>query len=124
MNLVKKGALALGLAASTLAASAAPAQAHDGYYDRGGSGGDEAAIAIGAGIIGLALGAAIASDHGDRGPYYRERGYYAYPRYNRGGYYYNAPAWRGDYRYRDDDRYRHYREWRGYDRDGWRRRGW
>lgn len=124
MNLVKKGALALGLAASALAA-AAPVQARDYYdrYDRRG-GGDEAAIAIGAGIIGLALGAAIASDHDDRGYYYRDRGYYAYPRYNRGGYYYNPPAWRGDYRYRDYDRYRRYEPYRGYYRDGWQRRGW
>ncbi|WP_408586307.1 hypothetical protein [Novosphingobium sp.] len=112
MNLVRKGALALGLAASALAA-AAPAQAHDYYYDRH-RGSDDAAIAIGAGIIGLAVGAAIASDHDDRRYYYRDRGYY-YPRY-RGGYY-SAPVYRGYY-YRDDDRrWRDYDRYRHYDRD-------
>ena len=65
---IRKFGLAAALAASALTASA-PAMARDGYHDRG----DDAAIAIGAGVIGLALGAALA-DHGDR--HYYDRGYY------------------------------------------------
>jgi len=60
---------------------ATPAAARDRYYHRHGS--DDAAIAIGAGLIGLAIGAAIASDHDDRyygDRYYYDNGYY-YPRY-------------------------------------------
>ena len=69
----KRLSLADALAASTFTA-ATVAQAH-GYRDRD----DDAAIAIGAGIIGLAVGAAIASDNDD-GYYYRDRRYYrAYP---------------------------------------------
>jgi hypothetical protein len=54
-----------------LALIAAPAQARDGYY-RGHGGGDDAAIAIGAGIVGLALGAALASGSRDRDYYYED----------------------------------------------------
>jgi hypothetical protein len=87
-------ALTAAMAAITLggalAATAAPAEAQ--YY-RGGYGGhaygghyggryyghrdNDAGLAIGAGVLGLALGAAIASDH---------RGYYGGPYYS-GGYY-------------------------------------
>jgi len=81
----KKFALGAALAASVLMA-AAPAQARDRYYDRGNN---DAAIAIGAGVIGLAVGAAIA-DRGDRR--YYDRGYYQSRRYvtvrDRPGYYY------------------------------------
>lgn len=95
-------------------ATAVPAEARDRYHDRGG---DDAAIAIGAGVVGLALGAAIASSDRDR-DYYYDDGYYP-----RGGYYvrtypryYGHPA----YRYREP---RHYyrRDWRGH---GWRGDGW
>lgn len=137
--------LATALAASALTVSA-PASARD-YYD---GGGNDAAIAIGAGVIGLALGAALADR--DDGRYY-DRGYYDSRRYvtvrGRPGYYYyydGAPnryyrdryydryyapyyreRWGGRDRWRDgrhawrDDR----RGWRG-DRRGWRddRRGW
>ncbi|MGD9664506.1 MAG: hypothetical protein AB7U34_04790 [Novosphingobium sp.] len=101
------GKVAIGslLGAITLAASAVPAEAR--RYHRG-DGGDDAAIAIGAGLVGLAIGAAIASDNDHR---HRYRGdyYYDYPRY-RGGYYYrDYPRYRGDYR--------HYRKWRGDRRD-------
>lgn len=69
MNLFKKSVLAAGLAASALVATT-PAMARD-YY-RGG--GDPAAAAVGAGIVGLAVGALIASSHPhDR---YYEDGYY------------------------------------------------
>lgn len=67
-----------------------------------GHGGDEAALAIGAGIIGLAVGAAIASnsdrgyyDDGYYGGYYYGRPYY-YPAYPRGYYYDHYPR-RGYY---------------------------
>jgi len=115
-NLVKKGVLAATLAASALVASA-PAEARPYYGHRGG--GDDAAIAIGAGVIGLALGAAIASDHNDR---YYDDGYY-YPRY-RTQYYYNSypayPVYRGYYynNYRAYPAYRGY--YRNYDNRGWR----
>lgn len=128
MNLVKKGVLAATLAASALV-SAAPAQARD-HYRRHGDGGDDAAIAIGAGVIGLALGAAIASDHRDGGyydngyyrPRYRTQYYYnSYPVYRRNYYNYRSyPAWRGrDYRNYDN------RGWRGHEwREHHGRRGW
>jgi len=54
----RKAALGVALVASTLVATAAPAEARDRYRHRGG--GDDAAIAIGAGLVGLAVGAAIA----------------------------------------------------------------
>ncbi|MES2494289.1 MAG: hypothetical protein V4579_13555 [Pseudomonadota bacterium] len=116
MNLFRKtiAAVALGAAALT---TAAPAMA-DGWRGRHrGGGGDDAAIAIGAGVVGLALGAAIASSGGDR---YDDRDYYYYdraPRYRQNYYYYrDTPR----YRYRD----RHYRDhYRGYDR-GWHHRGY
>ena len=103
-----------GLAiASTVALTAAPAEAQ--RYRRHHNN-DDAALAIGAGIIGLGIGAAIASSnrrdryYGDR--YYDsyDRGYYGrgyYGRgYARGGYY-------GDPYYRGYDR-RYYRGGRGY----------
>ena len=71
-GLFKKAALATALTAITGAAvTATPAQAH---------GGDAAGAAIVGGIIGLGVGAAIASDHDRyyRGPYYGGPvGYYA-----------------------------------------------
>ena len=79
----------LGLtAASTLAVTATPADAQRYRYYRH-RGGDDAAWALGAGILGLGLGAAIASSN---------RGYYRDPYY--GGYngYYGDPYY--DYGYR------------------------
>jgi hypothetical protein len=118
------------------------AEARD-RYRRGG--GNDAAIAVGAGILGLAVGAAIADRGDDR---YYDRRYYSNRRYvtvrDRPGYYYyydNAPRhyyqdryygrpmqWRGDRGYYRDDRgYRGDRNrWdrgrdhgRRYDRRGW-----
>ena len=112
-----KSAIAAGLA--TLALAATPAQARDDYYRGHDRGGDDAAIAIGAGVVGLALGAALASGNRDRDyyyddDYYQPRGYYyrSYPRYY-GGY---------DNRYYRNNR-RGYNRWHG----GWRgdrHRGW
>ena len=89
------------LAAVGALVATAPAQAwpggYGGYYggyNHGRSRGhrwhhhdDDAGLAIGAGIIGLALGAAIASDHSrNDGRYYSDdRGYYEGYR-NNGGY--------------------------------------
>jgi hypothetical protein len=113
------GFVAAVLAAGSLA-FAAPAQAH----------GNDAAVAIGAGVVGLAIGAAIASDNGPRDVYvnYGDRGYY--PPYR--GYYapppvYRAypvhPGWRGyEGRYERYDRYRRYRAQQRGDYRGWR--GW
>lgn len=100
---VKKAALGAVLAA-TVVAAATPAEARDRRY----RGDDRAAVAVGAGVLGLALGAAIASDRRDR---YYDDGYYyrSYPRY-RGNYYYSPPP-----RYYRGDRYD--RPWRG---DRWR----
>lgn len=109
----KKTVLATGLASMALA-SAAPAEAQR-YWRHRDRGGDAAAGAIIGGVIGLGLGAAIASSNRDR---YYDRGYY----YDRGGYYddraYYAPPPRVYYR----DRYyappprAYYYGPRGYDR--------
>ncbi|WP_394647790.1 hypothetical protein [uncultured Sphingomonas sp.] len=82
----KKTVLAAGLAASALM-SAAPAEAQR-YWRHRDRGGDTAAGAIIGGVIGLGLGAAIASsnrdryydrNYYDRGYYYDDRSYYAPP---------------------------------------------
>ena len=83
-RLFRRAGLIAAAFAGALAATA-PAHARDRHGD------DDAAIAIGAGLVGLAIGAAIASD--DRHDRYYDRHYYRdYPRY-------------------------HYREWRGRDRE-------
>jgi len=126
MKLTGKTVIGATLGAVALA-FASPAMARDHY--RGDRGGDDAAIAIGAGLIGLAIGAAIASDNDDR--YYDRRYYGGY--YGGGGYYY--PQYRGRYVYRDYPRYdrrdyrrsyrhdRHDYDRRDYRRD-YRRGGW
>ena len=85
-SLIKKGMLAVTLGASTLVAIApAEARHRDRYYGHHGS---RTGLAIGAGVVGLAIGAAIASDRGryyDRGGYYN-RGGYGGGYYDRGGY--------------------------------------
>ena len=80
-TLLTKAGLGMTLAATALSVAApADAQRYRRYGHRGG--GDAAAGAIIGGIVGLGLGAAIASNN--RGRYY-DRGYYD------DGYYYNAP---------------------------------
>lgn len=73
-TMLKKAGLGVALAATALtAAMPADAQRYRGRHHH-----DDAGPAIVAGIAGLAIGAAIASDHGRdryRDDYYRERGY-------------------------------------------------
>jgi hypothetical protein len=114
MNIVRKATLAAVLGA-TVIAGASPAMARDGY--RGRDNGDTAAAAIVGGVIGIALGAIIASDNNnDNDRRYRD-GYYP-----RDGYYQ-----RDGYYYRDGRRYSQ-REWnrnRSASRDGYyNRRGY
>lgn len=106
---------AAATAIPALALVATPVQARDGYGR--GHGSDDAAIAIGAGVVGLALGAALASGNRDRDYYYEDDD--AYPR---GSYY---PAYPRNYSYRYDyPRYeRHWNGWRGDRLDGWGHRG-
>ena len=115
MSMTKKIAMAVALGASALTASApASAQYYHGYrherYDNG------AGVAIGAGILGLALGAAIASGS-DQHRTYRsyDNGYYN-DGYSTNGYYNNGYSY--DYRtvpqYNDDGYERQYRRHRAY----------
>ena len=96
------GRVAAGAAALSLVAAATTASADPRYYrhhrDRGG---DVAAAAIAAGIVGLAVGAAISDgDHRDRRYGYDDRRYYAPPpppRYGYGyGYGYAPRPYYGD----------------------------
>ena len=124
MKLWKPGLVAAALAAGSMA-MAVPAEAH-------GRRGDDAALAIGAGVLGLAVGAAIASNNNsdvyvryDNRPRYYG-GYYApaYPVYRA---YPAYPAYRGYDGWRGyDPRYEQWRRWREHERwehrGGWR--GW
>jgi len=105
---MKKAGLGIALAATALTA-AAPADAQrwgrgyrgggwGGYHHRGG--GNVAGAAVLGGILGLGVGAAIASSNRDR---YVDRGYY------NGGYYDGPPV--RTY-YRQDYRPRCWSEWR------------
>jgi hypothetical protein len=100
-GVLKKAGLGIALAATALTA-AAPADAQRwGRGYRGHRGGDVAGAAVLGGILGLGVGAAIASNN--RGRYY-DRGYY-----NDG--YYRGPPVRSYYR---QDYYpRCWTEWRG-----------
>jgi hypothetical protein len=118
MNAVFKGVVAATVLAGSSLAVAAPAQAR--YHHGNGN------AAIVAGIVGLGVGAAIASDNG----YGRSGGYYGYdngpdyyaPAYYDGGYSYGyAQPYYGGYSYGYDrrDYGRGHRDWdrRGHDND-------
>jgi hypothetical protein len=119
---IRKAALGLALAATTaVSLAASPAEARD-RWGRHRGGGDDAAIAIAAGIAGLAIGAAVAD--GNHGRYYNDRRYYRssyyYPRYRSNYYYYNDyPRYNGYY-YNDYNRRYRYRD--NYERRRWRDR--
>lgn len=105
MGTIGRSALVVALAVAGLA-SATTAQAHERHR-----GGDDAVIAIGAGLVGLAIGAALA-DRDDR--YYHDRGWYSQRRYVRVSgypdYYYYYPGNPRLY-YRDRYYHRNYRNW-------------
>lgn len=114
----KKAALAASLLAAG-AMAATPAQARDRYDRRGDNG---AAVAIGAGIVGLAIGAAIAGSN-NRDRRYDDRYYYQprttyYPRYRT----YNYPVYRERYVYRDQRRYDRHDRYDRRDHRDYRRR--
>lgn len=123
MKLWKPGLVAAALAAGSMA-MAVPAEAH-------GRRGDDTALAIGAGVLGLAVGAAIASNNNsdvyvryDSRPRYYGGYYPAYPVYRA---YPAYPAWRGyDPRYEQWRRWREHERWEDHERwehrGGWR--GW
>jgi hypothetical protein len=90
----RRAGLVAALALGAMTIGTASAEARDGYYR--GRGNNDAAIAIGAGVVGLALGAAIASSNRDRfyDRYYYDDYYRAPPRFNRGyprGRYFDRP---------------------------------
>ena len=100
-----KGIIAATALAATGMVAAQPAQARD-----------HTGVAIAAGIIGLGVGAAIASSDGPR---YSQVDYYGggYPGYGYGGGYYAQPygyAYGAPAYYRGDDR-----RWRHHHRDRW-----
>jgi hypothetical protein len=107
---LRRAGIATALVVAALAASTS-AEARDRYYRH--HDGDTAGAAIAGGIIGLALGAAIASSDHDR--YYYDGGYhYGRPR----GYYYTYPR-----RYYHRAYPRHYYNPRHHHRGGWGWRG-
>ncbi|HKT15392.1 MAG TPA: hypothetical protein VJR87_08290 [Allosphingosinicella sp.] len=100
---------------ATMAVTAVPAEArpHWGRHHRHHGGSDDAAWAIGGGIIGLGLGALIASGGRSRGDRYRDD-------YRRDSYYddYDGRGYYGGRYYRDRDYDRSYYD-RGYDGRGY-----
>ncbi len=119
---LRRAALAAALAVLGLAA-ATTAQARDRY--RGGDGDDDAVIAIGAGLVGLAIGAALADRDDD---YYGDRRWRSNRRYVQvngyDDYYYYYPNNPNRY-YRDRYYGRDYGNWYGrggnYRHDRWER---
>lgn len=107
MSMMKKAILATTLAASALVSTASPVMARDYYRSRD----NTAAVAIGVGIIGLAVGAIAASSNNDNRRYRDDR------YYDRRAQVYDDRSYQGDY----------YDRSRSYDRGGYqydRRGGW
>ena len=95
---VAAGLAALAMVAGSTAASAQSYRHGGGYYGHRGHHGNDAGVAIAGGIVGLALGAAIA---GNNNGHYNNRGYgYAQP------YGYAEGRGRDCWTTRDYDRYR------------------
>lgn len=97
-------AAALALAGATIASTPAEARHWGGYHGYYGGyhgyHGGGAGLAVGAGILGLAAGAAIASNHGYYGPRYGYGyGYYAPPPPPPGYYGYGYGPCRADWRW-------------------------
>lgn len=109
MRKLLTSALAAVTAAAAVAAVATPAQA-ERYRHRNRDNNDAAAAAVVGGIVGLALGAAIAGSNKDRR---YDDGYYRQG-YNDNGYYRG-----GGYGYRDDGYYRGYSGYSGYSGSGY-----
>ncbi|MFK4873110.1 hypothetical protein [Novosphingobium sp. ZW T3_23] len=111
MTFFRNTAIATALAATALA-SATPAMARDHYRNND----NTAAVAIGAGVIGVALGAILASNNNRDRDRYRDDRYYG----SSYGSAYNS-SWQyrdGGRHSRDDyDRYQRGDYRRGYDRD-------
>ncbi len=106
-----KKSLTAAIAALTfggaIAATAAPAQAHDydGYYDAGRRHhSNNTGAAVAAGVVGLALGAALASSSrsGRGSAYYGSNSYYGGNSYGAGNGYYGDGYGRSRYGYSDD----------------------
>lgn len=115
----KKLSFAVALGASALAVAApADAQRYGGYRGR-----DDGGTALIAGVAGLAIGAALASDSNRRGDYYYDDGYDGRGDYRQGyDVYYQGGGYRGydGYTYRDDRRGGYDRRGRGGDRHDYR----
>ena len=97
-NVLKKAGLGVALAATALTVAApADAQRYRHYYRH-----DSTGPAIVAGVAGLAIGAARASNVGDRDRYYRDNGYqpgYDDYYYRDHGYYPNDGYYNSYYRH-------------------------
>ncbi|MBV9841314.1 MAG: hypothetical protein JOY99_07240 [Sphingomonadaceae bacterium] len=114
MKLLKAGVAAAVLGTTSLAA-VQPAQAHD-----------DTGIAVAAGILGLGVGAVIASDH----PHYRQvqYDYYQQPQvyyqqeYSYRDGYGQSPDWQRQ-RYWEQRRWQEARQ-RQWERQRWEHRGW
>lgn len=114
MKMLRNAALGLALAAS-IPIGATPAEARNHYRHYSRYHDNDAAVAVSAGLVGLAIGAAIASDRSqyyyDDDYHYRER--YYRPHYRSYYYYYDEYP-----RYYDGRWYRHHeRRWQHDDDD-------
>lgn len=119
MNIFTKGVLATSMAASAIVSTATPALARDYYRD--GDRDNTAAVAIGAGILGLAVGAIAASDNGDRRYRDRDRRYYDRRYRNDGRYYRTNRYYEQRSRRYDSNRYDNRRNW---NRGDWNSGDW